>query len=299
MAVWTFVPILAREDLDLADAAIGIAVFLYSSALFLSSYIFGRASDIYGRRMFILMGLLISALAMAVHFLIDDVPSLWAIRLATGFAVGIFPAAMVDYISRSSGLLGRFSAWGSLGWGFGALMAGVLAAYFEDLTYAFLLASGIYFISFLIALTLPQVEQVKFRVPLFPKDLIKRNVHYYAPMLVRHAGAMAIWTFWPLFLLDLGADYIWIGIIQFVNPLAQFGFMYVVTDKVRSALLFPIGLVLSVVTFVTFVLADNVWQLLPTQVLLGVSWGATSVSLVLYFVLKRTAPPIEEISASG
>ena len=96
-------------------------------------------------------------------------------------------------------------------------------------------------------------------------------------MLVRHAGAMAIWTFWPLYLIDLGASYVWVGIIQFINPLAQFGFMWFVTDKVRSTLLFPIGLVLSAVTFVTFVLARNMWELLPAQILLGVSWGCTYV----------------------
>jgi MFS family permease len=277
MAVWTFVPILAREELEIGDTAIGIAVFLYSTALLLASYIFGRASDVYGRRIFILGGLFVSAFAMAVHFLIADVQSFWMIRFATGFAVGIFPAAMVDYISRSSGLLGKFSAWGSLGWGVGALAAGVMAAYFNDLTWAFLLAAGIYFVAFLIALTLPPVEQVKMRVPLFPVDLIKRNVHYYLPLLVRHAGAMAIWTFWPLYLLDLGASYIWIGIIQFINPLVQFVFMWLVTDKIRTALLFPVGLVLSAITFITFTMADNVWQLLPTQILLGVSWGCTYV----------------------
>ncbi|MCK4300912.1 MAG: MFS transporter, partial [Planctomycetes bacterium] len=277
MAVWTFVPILAREELGIGNTSIGIAVVLYSTALLLASYVFGRASDVYGRRKFIFGGLFVSAFAMAVHFLIADIPSLWMIRFATGFATGIFPAAMVDYIARSSGLLGRFSAWGSLGWGIGALSAGILAAYFEDLTWAFLLAAGIYFAAFLIALTPPKVEQVKMRVPLFPKELIKRNLHYYLPLLVRHAGAMAIWTFWPLYLLDLGADYIWIGIIQFVNPLVQFVFMWLVTDKIRTTLLFPVGLVLSALTFITFTLAENVWQLLPTQILLGISWGCTYV----------------------
>jgi MFS family permease len=277
MAVWTFVPILARDELGIGDTSIGIAVFLYSSALFLSSYIFGRASDMHGRRVFILAGLFVSAFAMGVHIFLRDVPSLWTIRFAAGFAAGIFPAAMVDYIARSSGLLGRFSAWGSLGWGMGALMAGLLAAYYDDLTFAFLLAAGIYMIAFTIAIFLPPVEQVRMRVPLFPRRLISRNVHFFVPMLVRHAGAMAIWTFWPLYLTDLGASYIWVGIIQFVNPLAQFGFMWLVTDKVRSSLLFPIGLVLSALTFVSFVLARNVWELLPTQILLGVSWGCTYV----------------------
>ena len=277
MAVWTFVPILARDELGIDDAPIGIAVFLYSAALFLSSYVFGRASDIHGRRRYILGGLLASTGAMAVHVLLHDVPSLWAVRLATGFAVGIFPAAMVDYIARSSGLLGRFSSWGSLGWGIGALVAGLLAAHFDDLTWAFALGSGIYLVAFIIALSLPPVEEVHTRVPLFPGGLIRRNLHFYLPMLVRHAGAMSIWTFWPLYLVDLGADYVWVGVIQFVNPLTQFAFMWAVTDKVRSTLLFPVGLVLSVVTFVSFMLARNVWELLPTQVLLGLSWGCAYV----------------------
>jgi MFS family permease len=277
MAVWTFVPILARDELGIGDGPIGIAVFLYSSAMFISSYVFGRASDVYGRRRFILGGLLASTFAMGVHMLLRDVPSLWAIRFAAGFAAGIFPAAMVDYIARSSGLLGRFSAWGSLGWGVGALMAGLLAAYYDDLTWAFLLGAGIYLAAFVIAIFLPRVEQVRMRVPLFPRDLIRRNVHIYLPMLVRHAGAMSIWTFWPLFLIDLGADYVWVGIIQFINPLAQFGFMWLFTDRVRSSLLFPVGLALSVLTFLSFVLARNVWELLPTQILLGVSWACTYV----------------------
>jgi DHA1 family quinolone resistance protein-like MFS transporter len=277
MAVWTFVPILAREELGIGDAPIGVAVFLYSTALFLSSYIFGRASDVYGRRVFILVGLLMGAGAMAAHYLLRDVPSLWAIRLAAGFAAGIFPAAMVDYIARSSGLLGRFSAWGSLGWGVGALAAGVLAAWYGDISWVFLFSGFIYFVSFLIALTLPRVKEVRMRVPLFPIALIRRNAHYYLPMLVRHGGAMAIWTFWPLFLIDLGANYVWVGIIQFVNPLVQWAFMWAVTDKVRSAFLFPLGLVLSALTFLTFILARNVWELLPTQFLLGISWGCTYV----------------------
>ncbi|MCK5251797.1 MAG: MFS transporter, partial [Thermoplasmata archaeon] len=84
MAVWTFVPILARDELGVDNAPIGIAVFLYSSALFLASYVFGRASDVYGRRIFILVGLLVSAFVMGVHIFLRDVPSLWAIRFAAG-----------------------------------------------------------------------------------------------------------------------------------------------------------------------------------------------------------------------
>jgi MFS family permease len=276
-SVWTFIPILAKEELGIGNAPIGVAVILYSVALFASSYVFGRASDVHGRRNYILGGLLVASLAMAAHYLISDAPSLWLVRLATGCALGVYPAALLDYIARKQGRLGRFSSWGSLGWGVGALGAGYLATVYGDISWVFILSAGIYLIALAMALTLRPVEEVRHRVPFFPKSLIKRNLHIYVPMLVRHSGAMSIWTFWPLFLRDLGASYVWVGIIQFVNPLVQFAFMYGLTDRVRTSLLFPVGLVVSAVTFLSFTFAPDVLWLVPTQVLLGISWGSAYV----------------------
>ena len=75
MAAWTFVPIMAKEDLGIGNAAIGISVLLYSAALFLASYVFGRSSDIHGRRRYILGGLLLgtgamAAVALVLHYII-------------------------------------------------------------------------------------------------------------------------------------------------------------------------------------------------------------------------------------
>jgi MFS family permease len=177
----------------------------------------------------------------------------------------------------------------------GALAAGVLAHIYGDISWVFLLSAVIFLASFALAATLPPVEEVRHRVPLFPKQLISRNLHIYLPLLVRHSGAMAIWTFWPLYLLELGADYLWVGIIQFVNPLTQFVFMYVVTDRVKTTLLFPAGLVISAVTMVSFALASNVYELLPTQLLLGVSWGCTYVGALRHV----TEASSEKATATG
>ena len=55
---WVYIPILAK-GLGLSDTYIGIVVALYAFALFLSSYLFGRASDKLGNRIFFLrIGLL-------------------------------------------------------------------------------------------------------------------------------------------------------------------------------------------------------------------------------------------------
>jgi predicted MFS family arabinose efflux permease len=82
-----------------------------------------------------------------------------------------------------------------------------------------------------------------------------------------------IWAFWPLFLQQLGADYFWIGVTSAINTGTQFLVMYFLTDRGWSTGLLRLGLLLSSVTFVTFALAPNFWWILPTQILLGISWA--------------------------
>ena len=54
MASWTYISIFAR-DLGMSDTEIGFIVASYSLALFLSSFVFGRASNEYGRKSFLLV----------------------------------------------------------------------------------------------------------------------------------------------------------------------------------------------------------------------------------------------------
>jgi predicted MFS family arabinose efflux permease len=82
-----------------------------------------------------------------------------------------------------------------------------------------------------------------------------------------------IWAFWPLFLQQLGADYFWIGVTSAINTGTQFLVMYFLTDRGWSTGLLRLGLLLSSVTFISFALAPNFWWILPTQILLGISWA--------------------------
>jgi DHA1 family quinolone resistance protein-like MFS transporter len=200
------------------------------------------------------------------------------VRIFTGVAVGLYPAALVDYVTRRNGKLGQYSAFGSLGFGAGNFVASILVQYYTGITGAFLMAAIAMFVGFAVALTLRPVPEIHHKVPLFPRRLIRKNIHIYAPMLLRHSGATGIWVYWPLFILTLkGSSILWIGIIQFINPLAQFVFMYWYTDRIRARWLFPVGLLLSCIVMISFTIVTNVWQLLPTQVLLGVAWSCTYV----------------------
>ncbi|MHA2424275.1 MAG: MFS transporter, partial [Candidatus Thorarchaeota archaeon] len=50
LSAFTYIPILARDYLGADEFYITILVAAYATASFVSSYLFGRAGDIYGRR---------------------------------------------------------------------------------------------------------------------------------------------------------------------------------------------------------------------------------------------------------
>jgi len=306
MASMIFIPVLAADELNASKFEIGIIFAGYALAVFISSYIFGRASDMHGRRIFIKLGLLASAVFYFLQVFADSVLSLIVIRILAGFAAGIFPAALTIYVYESKGRLGKFSAYGSLGWAFGSLITAVLAlaAYevvFESNFYLinfynliFISSSVMFFIAFIFSLGLREKKTVKLKVPFFPAKLIKENFSLYFSYFLRHTGANAVWLVFPLYLLELGADKFWVGIIYFINAGTQFLIMRRI-DKFKSKLLITLGLGVSVLVFTGFALAQNFYQIIPVQVLLAVSWSCLYVGSLLMLTGKN----IEKATSIG
>jgi DHA1 family quinolone resistance protein-like MFS transporter len=290
---FTYVPILL-QGLGANNIQVTWIAGAYSAAVFISSYIFGRAGDIHGRRLILRAGLLASTLSVALLFLADSVEMLLVIRIVTGFCVGVYPGALAAYAHDSKMKMGRFASFGAVGWGVGTIIAGFAAGL--DIHYAFLISSSFFMIAFLSALTLPPVSGVRVKVPLFPVETIKRNFPVYLGMLIRHSSAHAMWTLWPLFLLSLeGADLFMIGIIQATNALAQVVFMLWLTDRFDSRKLISIGLITSAMAFASFTLITNIFEVLPTQILLGLAWACLYVG-ALKHVTERN---VEKSTASG
>ena len=225
-ASFLFIPNLA-EELGASEAHIGVIGATYGFAAFISSYLFGRASDVYGRRFFIHLGLGVSTLTFFLQVLTDPsfVAPLWAdplllalARGLAGFSVGMFPAALTAYVYESKDPLGRFTSFGSLGWAIGNFVAGLIAMYWG----AFLLSSICLLMAFLVSLTMPSVAGPHIRVPFFPWKLVKKNWHVYLSYFLRHIGANSIWIIYPLYIISLGGDKFWVGLIYTVNTASQF-----------------------------------------------------------------------------
>ena len=280
-STWMFIVILAKSELAIGDTEIAVAAAMFAATQFISSYYFGRASDYYGRRIFLLLGLAACSIAFFLQIFIWDFWSFLGIRVLTGMCMGIFPAALIAYVHESKRKLGSFSSFGAIGWLMGMLVSGVIA-YYLFLRSVFIFSSMLFIVAFIIALKLPPIEHKPLRVPLFPKHIIKKNLAIYLGILIRHSGANMMWVFWPLFLLSLGANLLWVGIIQAINAVTQFTIMYFVTDRIDSKNSMFLGLLLSGLTFLSFTLAQDYIQLILPQVFLGMSWAFTYVGGIRY-----------------
>ncbi len=278
LACWLFTPNFAKNH-GAEDFHIGLIFVGYGVAIFVSNLIFGRLSDNHGRKPFLIGGLFLAALFFALQGLSTNLWMLFATRALAGFTAGIFPSALIAYVHEAKKKMGRFSSMGSMGWGAGVLMGGLVAQYL-DLESVYFFAGGLFFLSGVLALKLPNITHTPLNVPLLPWKVIKKNRHIYLSFLIRHSGANSIWVIFPLFLEDLGANMFWVGAINAINAFGQTAFMATLGDRIDPRKQVTIGLWVSMVCFFLFALVKNMWEIMPLQVLLAFSWACLYVGSI-------------------
>lgn len=289
-----YIPNFAVE-LGATKTEVGLMGASYGFAIFFSSYIFGRASDMRDRRVFLTIGLLLSTITFSLQVVSRDALSLMLIRALIGFSIGIFIAPLIAYTSESGVKPGMLVSYGSLGWALGGILAGLIAKHgeaYERLNVlmpyweVFALSSLFFLASFLISLKLPKVEMKAMQVPLFPTGLIKKNLHVYLSSVLRNTGAFSIWIIFPLFLADIGASKFWIGAMYFINAGTQVLVMRRL-DLMKDTKLINFGLVLSSITFFSYTLTENFYQVVPIQILLAVSYSCLYVGSLIFLTERN------------
>ncbi len=276
-----FIPTLARE-LGASNFQIGLIGAANGVMIFTSSYAFGRAADIHGRTLFLRLGLALSTLSFFLQIFARNWVDLALIRAFVGFTIGVFTPALLAYAYEGGGPMGRFSSYGSLGWAIGNLIAGLIAVYWG----LFALSSLCFAAALAISLRLPAQEFQALEIPLFPVEVIRRNIRVYAAYFLRHTGANAAWIVFPLFLADLGASPFWIGIIYFLNSGSQVLFMRF-ADRFGDEELVRAGVVFSVLVFLGYTMASDYRQIIPLQFLLAASWSSLYVGSVLFMAHRN------------
>ena len=302
LASVTYLPIY-MQSLGISSERITIVVAAYALCTFIASSLSGRGADRYGRIIFLYIGLLLAAITFASQFFANSYVTIFLGWVMNGFAVGIYPPALIAYAYENKILMGKFTGIGSLGWSVGNFLAGIIASLISIHT-VFLMSGFFYFIAFLFALTLPKTKYIASTVnmkgssSLIPnKIILERNSPVYIALFLRHSAANGVWALWPLFLSSLGFNLFQIGIVQATNALTQFFVMFFLIDHLKDESSFVIGLFLSGITFISFLLTNNFYLFLGTQILLGFSWGMIYAGGVKY-VTERN-PITERSTASG
>lgn len=289
MSSHMFIPLLSA-DLGASSFEVGLVGAAFGVAYLLSSLFFGWKSDLLGRLLFIRFGLAASSLAFLAQTLSFSLTALFIIRALVGFSLGISTAALIAYIYESRGNMGRFSSYGSLGWIGGALAAATLAGY----NTLFIFSALLCLVAFLVSLSMQETVSAEPRNIPRPLAVARRNSSVLLAFFLRHLGATAIWIILPLFFTTLGASKTWIGLLWGINFVFQFIAMRLV-EKFSEKTVLLTGQLLSVVVFLGYTLINNYLQVIPLQVLLGVSWAFLYVGSLLV-VLKSGE---EKGTASG
>jgi MFS family permease len=291
---------LYADSLEASKFQVGLIGSSYGIAYFVSSFIFGRQSDRHGRLIFVRLGLALGAAAYVLQIAAINPMTLLAIRAGVGFCLGISSAAIMAFVYEAEGKVGRFAAYGSLGWLFGCVAAAVAAAVTgatesSAIYYALFGVSGAASaLAFLLSFTLKEERGKTLRVPFFPLSLIRDNGRVYVPFFLRCLGSSAVWAIFPLFLVHIGASKLWVALLDAINMGLQFVFMRYV-ERFSSALVLAVGLVTSVIVFAAYGFSTHYLQLIPVEVLLAVSWSCLWVGS-LSFLLGRS---VERGTAAG
>jgi MFS family permease len=284
LSVYTFIPLWGKE-INLSNQEIALAATLYALIAFLTSIVTGRLSDILGtRKFFVIAGSITGAITL-VGLLIPDKLLFIIFRAAGGLGFGMLIPSLVALVSDKQNKMGSFSSFGSFGWALGVLISGILGLFW--LPSIFIFGVLALFGASIVAINLDEEYSSSRQLveDRFVKVLWERKSAFLS-LGIRHSFANAIWTFWALFLVDLGANTFWIAVIQFTNAFTQFIIMQKYTDRLKSESMITLGLFLSALSFFSFTIPPDFWGIIPSQIILGVSWAFLYVGTLRYSMEK-------------
>jgi predicted MFS family arabinose efflux permease len=250
---------------------VGAIGCVYGLCLFVSSYLFSKAADAWNIKILMVFGLACSTIAYFLQVFASDPLSLGLARGFLGICIGMYPAAMIMHVHGMKRSIGKFISFGSLGWAAGFLGAGVIGVV-SDYRMIFAASALLMVVSFVVALTLPDVSVPRIPVRYLSLDTVRANWAIYLSFMLRHTGATAVWVIFPLYMVNLGANELWIGIVYAINPLLQF-FTMRRLDNRDMVKIVRYGYLISAIAFLSFIPPTMFYYTVPGMILVALSWS--------------------------
>ncbi|NLI81703.1 MAG: MFS transporter [Deltaproteobacteria bacterium] len=277
---------------------------------------FGMLSDLIGRKILILCGLLISAGTSFLFYFSNSPLEMAAIYLLFGIGLAAFAPTMMSFVTEVSppSHLGRAYGWYTMalygGMSMGPAFAGYLAQYF-GLLQVFLFSGGLVFLLFwVVYFFLPRARLVavrthRNRITRDAARSVLRNRPLFSCWLVTLGGCFGLGmfvTFGPLHAHERGISIGQIGIIfatqAICNALSRIPFGYL-SDKVRNraTLVIP-GLLGYALSIVCFGLSANMMAFLFSSCLMGITMGI-AFTAVGALISEVAAPGTRGLAMGG
>jgi len=273
--VFVFMPLIAKGVTE-SIFEIGLIVASFSFAQILSEVYFGRHSDKKGIRLkFIRIGFIGCAITFGLHYFADDITLLFFIRIAAGIASGVMIPAMIAYTYEANIEKKRAAtviSFHALGWLAGIVAAGIA----NDLKIVFLMSAVSFGVGLLFTIRLPNTLQEKETELGITKRIIIKNKFLFLSLLLRHIGATAVWTIFPIMLIEkLGAEIYQISIVYIANTLTSFILMNLMASKIQISNItkFKIGIGFTPFVFVGLAVITDWWMAMPFMAIIGATWA--------------------------
>ncbi|MCK4308040.1 MFS transporter [candidate division WOR-3 bacterium] len=273
-------PIYAKT-LGATGIQLGVIFASFSVARIISMPMIGKASDRYGRKIFICSGLLIYAIMSIGYVLSESMLGLLIVRFSQGFAAGMILPVATAYIGdivpegQEGKYMGLFYAFFFAGFGVGPIIGGVISDAF-GIDFAFYLMGGLNLIAFFLALFLlptsethrPPPQQKSYLEMLKESNVVKGLFCYR----LSTAGARSIFAcFLPIFGgINLGLSSSAIGMLISMNILLNSVLQVPggrLADKLSRRKLIAIGIIIDAICLLLIPLMHNFSELLAVCIL--------------------------------
>ena len=285
--VWPLVPVYAVE-LGAGGFQVGLIIASFNLARTFFYPLSGRLSDRWGRKPFITLGMLLYALVSVLYVMADRVDTLILVRLLHGMtSVLVAPVAMalvadIAPKDRMGLFMGTQNMAVMLGLGVGPVAGGIIRDLF-GMQMAFYAMGGLALLTFLgVASFIPgdhqRQEGVK-RQPPAPIKILLKNRIILGIFLLRFflaAGQGSVYTFLPLFALQINLTSSQVGIILGTNIflIAMLQRLFGgVADRVNPLSMIIAGSLISGIAVLGFPLGQGLAAVMACNILMGIGNG--------------------------
>lgn len=289
------------KESGLTGIQIGTVSSVIPAVMLAAQPFWGVAADRWGRRFVLLLTLLIASLLIP-GFMWNG-GYLFFFLWTIGFAIFYNPyqplmdSLALDYVEESGeSSYGRLRMWGAVGWAISAPLVGRIITN-RNMNLIFAIAGGLLFLSWFIGTRVQVKKEQKGALDVtmknLPELLKNRQVVIFLVLVFFLAiGTTSIWTFYSVYLHDIGASRTLIGVAFSVQGISEIPFYFMGSALIRKFGTARVLLFTFVISMLR-VFLYSVISLPPLAVLVdithGVSWALFLVAAVEH--INLLVPP--------